>query len=49
MFLGSKVQRVRRAENNAAICEQIVYTSGSQPVVRVPLEIRGGLVGGMRK
>jgi hypothetical protein len=26
MFLGSKVQRMRKADNLAAICEPIVYT-----------------------
>jgi hypothetical protein len=26
MFLGSKVRRVRRADNLTTICEQIVYT-----------------------
>jgi hypothetical protein len=45
MFLGSRAPRVRRADNLTAICEPIVYTSGSQLVGRVPLGVRGGPVG----
>jgi hypothetical protein len=40
---------VRRVDNLIAICEPIVYTSGSQTVVRVPLRVRGGPVGGKPK
>jgi hypothetical protein len=39
----------RKADNLIAIYEPIVWHSGYQPVVRVPLEVRGGPVEGTRK